>query len=154
MEALEVRGGLPCAPGRALMDGRLLQEPGGGVCVVAGAIHAAALRAGLGLIERSGHSSRVRTLPAGLDAAVSQTGGSDLVLWNPYKFPVWLELRLDEGRSLEAAWTAEEPGIGAQVFRDSEGALVRRLADGREEVLEPAPPMTPGSRRNSMGQDP
>jgi hypothetical protein len=138
LEALRARGGVPGAPGRALIDGVVVREPGGGLCQVSGTVHAAALRAGLGVIERAGHSAAVRTLPRGLDAAVSQAGGTDLVLWNGYRFPVRLELRVREG-ALEATWSAEAPGVPVRVGRDAAGALVRRLADGREELLMPAP---------------
>jgi vancomycin resistance protein YoaR len=138
LEALRVRGGVPEAPGRALIDGAAVHEAGGGLCQVSGTVHAAALRAGLGVIERSGHSAAVRTLPPGLDAAVSQSGGTDLVLWNGYRFPVRLELRV-RGATLEATWSATSPGVPARVGRDGGGALVRRLPDGREELLMPAP---------------
>jgi len=138
LEALRVRGGVPDEPGRALLDGAVVEEPGGGLCQVAGTVYAAALRAGLGVIERAGHSAAVRTLPAGLDAAVSEAGGTDLVLWNAYRFPVRLELKAGGGK-LEARWTADSPGVPARVGRAADGALVRRLPDGREELLSPAP---------------
>jgi hypothetical protein len=138
LEALRARGGVPDAPGRALIDGAVVNEPGGGLCQVSGTVHAAALRAGLGVIERAGHSAPVRTLPPGLDAAVSQAGGTDLVLWNGYRFPVTLELQARDG-ALEARWVAASPGVPVRVGRDAGGALVRRLADGREELLMPAP---------------
>ncbi|MBI5838101.1 MAG: VanW family protein [Candidatus Eisenbacteria bacterium] len=135
---LNLRGGVPGAPGASLVDGVAVQGAGGGVCLVAGVVHAAALRAGLGVIERAGHSAPGSSLPAGLDAAVSEEGGTDLVLWNPYRFPLELRLAVADG-AVEARWTAESPGVDCRVGRDARGALVRRLADGREELLLPAP---------------
>jgi len=148
LEALRARGGEPRMPGRALVEGRAVEASGGGVCLVAGAVHAAALRADLGLVERSPHSAAVRSLPPGLDAAVSEEGGSDLVLWNGYRFPVRLKVRV-RASTLVAEWSADSSGVPALVARDAAGALVRRLPDGREEVLSPAPTRSPspgGSR--------
>ena len=149
MTVLDERGGPPQIPGRALFEGQSLEESGGGLCAVAGAVHAAALRASLGVIERSGHSARVRTLPRGLDAAVSESGRTDLVLWNPYPFAIRLHLRMLSGAAMEARWTALEAGSRALLYRDENGALVRRLPDGREEILDPAPFNSGGKARVS-----
>lgn len=142
MTTLGERGGPPQIPGRALFEGQSLEESGGGLCAVAGAVHAAALRASLGVIERAGHSARVKTLPRGLDAAVSESGRTDLVLWNPYSFAIRLHLRMLPGAAMEARWTAPGGVSRASIYRDRDGALVRRLPDGREEILDPAPSNT------------
>jgi vancomycin resistance protein YoaR len=139
LDALRVRGGVPELPGRALVDGEVVVEQGGGICQVAGTIYAASLNAGLGVVERNTHSAAVRTLPPGLDAAVSFDGGSDLVLWNGYDFPVRLNVRVEQA-TLVATWSARSPARDVQLVRDADGAVVRYVSDGREEMLLPAPP--------------
>lgn len=67
---------------------------GGGVCQAASMLHAASLYAGLTIKERSRHRYRVKYLPPGLDATVD-FGSKDLVVENPYPFPVKVTARSD-----------------------------------------------------------
>ena len=60
---------------------------GGGVCQAASMLHAAALYAGLKVVERHPHRFRVKYVAPGLDATVD-FGRKDLRLVNPYPFPV------------------------------------------------------------------
>lgn len=145
--ALTTRGGAARAPGGALLEGRRVEEPGGGACQIAGTVYLAALRAGLGVLERSGHSAAVRTLPSGVDAALSLDAGTDLVLWNGYDTPVRLDLTADAA-SLTARWSADAADgadlpAAPRLSRDADGALTRRCADGREEIVAPRPPRRP-----------
>ena len=86
---------------------------GGGVCQVAGTLHALAFFAGLEIEEHHAHTRlpRYRYLPPGLDAAVTwpaghPTGGKDLVIRNPYPRPLLLEVSVD-GRRLEVRLSGE-----------------------------------------------
>lgn len=80
-----------------LANGELVQGFGGGVCQVAGTLHAAAFFAGLLVEEYRAHSrlSRLAYLPPGLDAMVAWpnhvedlANTKDMRLRNPYPFPV------------------------------------------------------------------
>jgi vancomycin resistance protein YoaR len=85
------------APALELVNGELAQGVGGGVCQVAGTLHAAAFYAGLKVEEYHAHSrlSRLAYLPPGLDAMVAWPESAraledtkDMRIRNPYPFPV------------------------------------------------------------------
>jgi len=91
------------APALELMGGELVQGVGGGVCQVAGTLHAAAFFAGLAVEEYHAHSrwSRLAYLPPGLDAMVAWPDEvhelrdtKDMRLRNPYPFPVRIAARV------------------------------------------------------------
>lgn len=94
------------SPALELSNGELTLGIGGGVCQVAGTLHAAAFFAGLIVEEYHAHSrlSRLAYLPPGLDAMVSwpdhvseleQT--ADMRLRNPYPFPVRIAATIAPG---------------------------------------------------------
>ena len=85
------------APAGELLNGELVQGVGGGICQVAGTLHAAAFFAGLIVEEYHAHSrlSRLAYLPPGLDAMVAWPDNVhevaetlDMRLRNPYPFPL------------------------------------------------------------------
>nr|MDD6335951.1 VanW family protein [bacterium] len=53
-----------------IVGGRIVQEPGGGVCQVAGTLYNAVLMADLPIVERHNHSLISRYIPPGLDATL------------------------------------------------------------------------------------
>ncbi len=69
---------------------RLEQGIGGGICQVSSTLYAAALRAGLEVVERVNHSMPVSYMPAGMDATVSY-GSIDLKLKNNTAYPIRVE---------------------------------------------------------------
>ncbi len=80
-----------------------------------------------------------------LRAALSLDGGTDLVLWNGDDVPVRLDLATD-ATSRTARWTAADGAVlprASRLLHDPDGALVRRCADGREELVAPRPPRRP-----------
>lgn len=73
---------------------------GGGICQTASTLHAAALRAGLEIVERHSHRYRVKYMPPGLDATVDY-GKKDLVVRNNTLFPVVFQVgRMKKGELL------------------------------------------------------
>lgn len=90
--------------GRALRNGRLVLESGGGLCQLAGAIYFAGLQAGLCAVERHAHSvdlytDETRYAPLGSDATVS-FGFKDLRLRNPHSCGVGFDIRA-KGETLD-----------------------------------------------------
>lgn len=80
-----------------IQQGELVDGMAGGACQISSTLFAAAFFAGLDLL-----SSRPHTMPSsytrlGLDAAVAYPD-TDLLLGNPYPFPVALQVRVGEGR--------------------------------------------------------
>ncbi len=85
----------------------MTEQVGGGVCQVSSTLYNAALLADLDPVERYKHSSQVYYVPVGQDATVSY-GHRDLVLRNPFDFPV--KLRAAASRSaLTMSFFAAEP---------------------------------------------
>ena len=67
--------------------GRLVRGTGGGICLVATGLYNAALRAGLGVVERHPHSGLVSYAPPGCDAGVVY-GVEDMKFQNTTPFPL------------------------------------------------------------------
>jgi vancomycin resistance protein YoaR len=80
--------------GWEIFKGEMVEGVGGGTCQVASTFHAAALLAGLDIIERLPHSRPSAYITMGLDATVVYPI-VDLKLRNPYDFPIvvhgWVE---------------------------------------------------------------
>ncbi|HEY6094568.1 MAG TPA: VanW family protein [Gallionellaceae bacterium] len=84
---------------------------GGGLCQLSGLIYNLALLSGCRIVERHNHSidayGEERYIPLGRDATVAY-GRKNLRFRNPYDFPLWLQLNVDE----QHAWgsvRAEKP---------------------------------------------
>ena len=83
---------------RNLINGKLVQGIGGGLCQVSGAIYFLALKYGLEIVERHNHSVDIykesdRYAPLGSDATVVY-GYKDLRVRNNFPFPVKFEIEL------------------------------------------------------------
>ena len=87
-------------------QGQLVEGLGGGACQVSSTIHAAALVAGLGILERSNHSLPSSYIPVGLDAVVSYPQ-LDLRLKNTLARPVVIRAHIEDNTLI------------AQVFSDA-----------------------------------
>ncbi|MEM7434992.1 MAG: VanW family protein [Myxococcota bacterium] len=77
-------------PANEIARGRVVDGIGGGVCQVATALHAAALKAGFDVLEHYVHSKRPRYAGRGFDTAVAW-GHKDLRIRNPY--PDYVRIR-------------------------------------------------------------
>ncbi|MGE0002351.1 MAG: VanW family protein [Fimbriimonadaceae bacterium] len=79
------------------VSGRHDFDVGGGICQVSTTLFNAALLSGLDFSDRSPHSLPVPYVPRGRDAAVSYPQ-PDLVLTNPYEFPIALSTSVARGK--------------------------------------------------------
>jgi vancomycin resistance protein YoaR len=77
--------------------GELVDGIGGGTCQISGTLHAAALFAGLTIVERHPHTQPSAYIKLGLDAAVVYPTVT-LRLKNPYDFPVVLRQTVEHDR--------------------------------------------------------
>lgn len=92
-ERSEVNGFRP-AP--QIASGEVVDGVGGGTCQVAGTLHAAALFAGLPILERHPHSRPSGYIWMGLDAMVTY-GGMGLRFRNDLPFPVVIGMTMEGG---------------------------------------------------------
>lgn len=78
-----------------IFKGKLQYRPGGGVCQPSSTLHAAAILCGLKVLKRRPHSWQSSYIASGFDAAVAWRV-KDLVLKNPYDFPVRVSAEIGE----------------------------------------------------------
>lgn len=122
--------------------GVLVPSWGGGVCQVSTTLYAAALLAGLKVLERHHHAVAPSYVPKGMDAAVAY-GVADLRLKNPFQFPVQVKFEV-RGNQLvcqivgsmssaqERQWRREKFQIKREVVSPSQVRLWRlHFHDGR-----------------------
>jgi vancomycin resistance protein YoaR len=79
-----------------IAQGELVDGIGGGTCQISGTLHAAALFAGLTIVERYPHTRPSAYIKLGLDAAVVYPSMT-LRVKNPYEFPVVLHQTVEDG---------------------------------------------------------
>ncbi|MBQ9395378.1 MAG: VanW family protein [Proteobacteria bacterium] len=96
-------------------QGQTVEGLGGGACQVSSTVHAAALMAGLGILERSNHSLPSSYIPVGMDAVVSYPI-LDLRVKNTLDRPVVLRVHTEEN-NLIAQFFSDQPRKGKVMFR-------------------------------------
>ena len=106
--------------GRTLLNGKIKEETGGGICQVSGIIYNVSVIAGLQILERHNHSvdiytDETRFAPLGLDATVVY-GYKDLRIRNNFNFPVKFELKVDGNRITAELLSTEKIKENALVF--------------------------------------
>ncbi len=82
---------------KVIAEGELVDGIGGGTCQISGTLHAAALFAGLDIVERHPHTRPSAYIKLGFDAAVVYPT-INLRLGNPYDFPIVLRQQVEGGR--------------------------------------------------------
>jgi vancomycin resistance protein YoaR len=80
-----------------ITEGELVDGMAGGACQLSSTLFAAAFFAGLELESSRPHTRPSSYIKMGLDAAVAYPG-TDLVLKNPYPFPVVVHYRVSQGK--------------------------------------------------------
>ena len=100
------RRGFVSAP--VIVHDEIDQGPGGGICQVATTVHAAALYAGLEVIERRSHSRPSGYAPLGLEATVIDKK-VDLRFRNPYDTPLMIHAFLPTHSSIQVEILGRSP---------------------------------------------
>ncbi len=88
--------------------GELVDDIGGGMCQIASTIFAAAFFAGLEVVDSKGHSQVSHYIDLGLDSTVVYPN-VDLILRNPYPFPVAIRMDVSRGRVRAEILGKEKP---------------------------------------------
>jgi vancomycin resistance protein VanW len=117
--------------GRSIVDGRVVRDYGGGLCQLAGLIHLASLRAGLGIVESHPHSRDLydetsRYAPLGSDAAVA-FAYKDLRVRNTLDQPVGWQIEVAK-EHVAVSLLAPQPVEEHQVRFVRHDARTQRLA--------------------------
>lgn len=118
-----------------IMDGKLEQGLGGGVCQITTTVYNAVIRAELEVVERHNHSLAVGYIASGLDAAVAGTY-KDLKFRNSTEYPIYLEASAVDGTLSANIYGFEEHDPGRRV--DFERVYVGTIPKPAEKVtLDP-----------------
>jgi len=91
-----------------ISGGEIVDGMGGGVCQVASTLHAAALHAGMEMVDYRPHSRPSTYIPMGLDATVVYPV-QDLKIENPFDFPVVVAASASDGEVRVEILGAERP---------------------------------------------
>lgn len=110
---------------KIIVNGEYVLGVGGGVCQVSTTLYNAALKAGLTVTEYHPHSLRVGYVNPSRDAMVST--GSDLKIFNPHAFPVYLSVKVTRD-SVCAAFYGKNEGYRYEI---------------NERIIEEIPPPPP-----------
>lgn len=124
---------------KIIVNGEYVSGVGGGVCQVSTTLYNAALKAGLQAVEYHPHSLRVGYVPPSRDAMVSS--GSDLKLFNPHAFPVYLSAKVVDG------------GVCVTFYGKNEGYRYGITAKILEEIPPPAPIVKEGEKEEVLRQE-
>ncbi|MGX8701931.1 VanW family protein [Caproiciproducens sp.] len=73
----------------AILNGRLIQSYGGGICQASTTVYGAALRSNMKITQRSNHTLQSTYCPIGQDAAVSYPD-LDFKFRNPTEYPIYI----------------------------------------------------------------
>jgi hypothetical protein len=128
---------------KVIIHKRLRKDFGGGVCQVASTFHAAALKAGLDVIEVHPHSRASTYIHPSLDATVVW-GAQDLKVRNPYPYPIRVKTDTSKRGNLVVTLVGNErPDVFVyfQVSEESDFEIIKLArADwktGKHKVQEP-----------------
>jgi vancomycin resistance protein YoaR len=88
--------------------GEMVDGLAGGTCQISSTLHGAAFFAGLDLVKALPHSRPSTYITMGMDATVVYPN-VDLVLKNPYDFPVAIHFRVTEGKAVVQILGRERP---------------------------------------------
>jgi vancomycin resistance protein YoaR len=116
-----------------IAQGEVVDGIGGGTCQISGTLHAAALFAGLTVIERYPHTRPSAYIKLGLDAAVVYPT-MNLRLKNPYEFPVVLHQTV-EGGVVHAEFRGASRPRTVTLIRRIDEALPFEEAERFDEAL-------------------
>jgi vancomycin resistance protein VanW len=119
---------------------------GGGICVLSSLLYQAALKGGLVVTERHGHTRPIKTVKPGLDATVWY-GGPDLKFANTYPFPIRLRA-LSDGRELKICFAI---GRFASILPEPELKMISTPAPNADSCVDVI--LTRGERSQLLSHD-
>lgn len=107
-----------------IINGKLEQDVGGGVCQVSSTLFNSVLYSGLDVTSRRNHSLKSSYVSIGRDAMVSD-GGSDFRFKNPYSHPVYIKNTVSNGVITSKIYgnTSDKKNISIKVEPYTTGGL-------------------------------
>ena len=124
---------------KIIVDGVYVLGVGGGVCQVSTTLYNAALKSGLEVTEAHPHSLRVGYVEPSRDAMVSSQ--SDLKIFNPHAFPVFLSAKVQDG------------GIKISFYGKNEVGRYEIISKIIEEIPPPLPIIKEGEKEETLRKE-
>jgi vancomycin resistance protein YoaR len=119
---------------KVIAQGEQVDGVGGGTCQISGTLHAAALFAGLDVVERHPNPRPSSYIELGLDAAIAYPA-INLRLKNAYAFPVVLRETVTDGRLRAEVRGAQRPH-SISLVRKIDGATPFEQVERADEALQ------------------
>jgi len=129
------------APG--INNAGYVDEPGGGICQVSTTLYNALIRSEVEIVERKHHSWPSKYVDVGLDATIS-TGGPDLIISNPYEYPIAVIVNTDAKDDRQVKVSVYGPEMEYRV--DFESKIVKETVPGPQETTFD-PELSPGTSK-------
>jgi len=131
----------------AIVDGKIVDDVGGGICQLAGTLYNAVLLSDLEVVERVRHTYPSDYLPIGLDATLNWNN-KDLVIANNTEYPIYFGTKLSENKVTARIYGRPIPdGVTIQlrsdVLRETEPGstqlvMTTSLPEGQRKVRQSA----------------
>lgn len=128
---MSVKNGYSYAP--VIVDGKFIEDIGGGICQVSTALYNAIMKAELEVVERRNHSLKVGYADYGFDATLAGNY-IDLKFKNDTEYPLLIESYIDGKNVVVNLWGNEIHERGREV--KYEKVLVETILPDIEEVIE------------------
>lgn len=94
-------------PATVFIDGKSVDDIGGGICQVSSTLYNVQLQAGILPTERRNHSLRVYYVPIGQDATMYE-GSIDYKFKNTLDYPIYIEAKANSGLLEISFWSSEK----------------------------------------------
>ncbi len=130
-------------PAAAYLNGKTVDEYGGGICQISSTVYLAVLRSNLEIVQRTNHMFWPGYIPLGMDATVSW-GGPDLKFRNNTDYPIKLSVTYANGKATCTVYGTNLTGNTAKV----EYKTLSSTAYETEEKEDPT--LAPGERRQEQ----
>lgn len=118
-------------PAPSIINGKLVDDYGGGVCQVSSTLYNALLKAELSIVERQNHSLKVGYLDYGYDATLAGDY-IDLKFKNSTPYPIYLESYLTGNKVIANIYGYEEHSPNRKVT--FQNALIETIAPPAEHI--------------------
>jgi len=125
-------------PAPTILQGKLVDDLGGGICQFATTLYNCALMADVTVTERSPHSIPPAYVPIGQDAAIA-TGGADLKLYSTAKTPILISCFTADAAPRQKEVVVELYGSPLPYEITLKSSVIQELSPGEEPIVVEEP---------------
>lgn len=130
-------------PAGAYVNGKTVEEYGGGICQISSTVYLATLRSNLEIVSRTNHMFYPGYIPYGMDATVSW-GGPDFKFRNDTDYPIKLAVTYSNGKATCTVYGTNLEGTSVKM----EYSILSTTS--YETVEKEDPSLAPGTSREEQ----